>query len=353
MQVVCLMPLVSFAQDTASTDHFQIHAYAELYYAYDFSKPANHERPAFIYNFKRHNEVNLNLGFLKASYSAEGIRANLGLMAGTYAQYNMVNEQGLLQNVYEANAGIKISKQNNLWFDAGVFSSHIGFESAIGKDCWTLSRSLAAENSPYYEAGAKLSYTNKSENVYLAVMYLNGWQRIQRVSHNQTPAFGTQLTLKPNDKLQVNWSSFVGSDVPDSLRQWRVFNNFFTIWQLHQKLSITAGLDIGFQQQKKDSSAFYNWYTPQIILKYKISSIIRLAARAEYYSDKNEVIIATGTANGFQTLGYSLNIDYCPTQNLMLRLEGRMLQSKDAIFTLNNRQSVQNYCLTGSLAFSF
>lgn len=353
MQAVSLMPVWSLAQDTITTNHLQIQAYAELYYSYDFSKPANHERPTFLYNYKRHNEVNLNLGVVKISYVNDKVRANLGLMAGTYAQYNLSAEQGLLQNVYEANAGFKVSQKQNLWFDAGVFSSHIGFESAIGKDCWTLSRSLAAENSPYYEAGAKLSYTNKSENIYAAVMYLNGWQRIQRVSDNQTPAFGTQLTLKPNDKLQVNWSSFVGSDVPDSLLKWRVFNNFFTVWQLHQKLSITAGLDIGIQQQKKDSAAFYNWYTPQIILKYKINSIIGLAARAEYYSDKNEVIITTGTANGFQTLGYSMNIDYCPTKNLMLRLEGRMLQSKDAIFTLNNRQSFQNYCLTSSLAFSF
>lgn len=58
--------------------------------------------------------------------------------------------------------------------------SHIGFESAIGKDCWNLTRSILADNSPYYETGIKLGYTSKNEKLYLAGMYLNGWQRIQK-----------------------------------------------------------------------------------------------------------------------------------------------------------------------------
>lgn len=100
----------------------------------------------------------------KVNYSKENIRGNFALMAGTYPQYNMSAEQGLLQNVYEANVGVKISKNHNLWIDAGIMPSHIGFESAIGKDCQTLTRSILAENSPYYEAGVKIGYTSESEN---------------------------------------------------------------------------------------------------------------------------------------------------------------------------------------------
>jgi hypothetical protein len=38
--------------------------------------------------------------------------------------------------------------------------SHIGFESVISADCWTLTRSLLAENSPYYETGMRLEATS-------------------------------------------------------------------------------------------------------------------------------------------------------------------------------------------------
>lgn len=350
---ICILTLSAQAQDSARAKAFQVHAYIEVYYSYDFSNPANHEKPAFLYNFKRHNEVSLNLGFIKAAYANEKIRANLSLMAGTYAQYNMAAEQDLLKNFYEGNAGFKVSKQHNLWLDVGIFASHLGFESALGKDCWTLTRSLAAENSPYYEAGAKLGYTTKNEKIYLAAMYLNGWQRIQRPPANQTPAFGTQINIKPNGKTLINLCSFVGNDKPDSLRQWRIFNNFYALWQLSPKFGITAGFDLGIEQQKKDTSAFNKWYTPQIVIKYNVTDKVRLAARVEYYSDENEVIVSTGTTNGFQTFGYSLNADYSPFENLMVRLEGRVFNSKDQIFILDGQPDQLNYCVTTSLAFSF
>ncbi|WP_133272779.1 outer membrane beta-barrel protein [Hymenobacter radiodurans] len=42
--------------------------------------------------------------------------------------------------------------------DTGIFTSHLGFELALSKDNWTLSRSLMAKNSPYYEAGVRITY---------------------------------------------------------------------------------------------------------------------------------------------------------------------------------------------------
>src|SRR6478609_10962399 len=101
-------------------------AYVDVYYSYDFGKPDNHTKPGFIYSYNRSNEVNLNLGMAKVNYAKENVRGNLALMAGTYAQYNMAAEQDLLKNVYEANVGVKISKEYNLWIDAGVMPSHIG-----------------------------------------------------------------------------------------------------------------------------------------------------------------------------------------------------------------------------------
>lgn len=341
------------AQELTKTNPLTFSGYAETYYSYDLSQPESHERPSYFYSFIRHNEVNLNLGFVKANYTTEKVRGNFALMAGTYAQYNLAAEQGLLKNIFEANVGVKISNKKNIWIDAGIMPSHIGFESAIGKDCWNLTRSILAENSPYYESGIKLSYTSTNEKLYLAAMYLNGWQRIQRVLGNQTPAFGTQLVYKPNSKITCNWSTFAGNDLPDSLSQKRFFNNIYGQIQLTEKLGITAGFDIGMQQVTKDTSEYNVWYSPVLIVQYKPTSKIRIAARGEYYSDKYGVIIATNTVNGFQTLGYSINFDYLPTDHVMFRIEGRGLNSKDQIFLLDNKPNNANYFLTSSLAIAF
>jgi len=353
-----MISIQAIAQDTISTEKpktnpLTFSGYIDAFYSYDFNKPSNHERPGFIYNYNKHNEVNLNLGLFKVAYATENVRANLAVMVGTYPQYNMSAEQGLLKNIYEANVGVKISKNNNLWVDAGVMPSHIGFEGAIGKDNWTLTRSILAENSPYYEAGVKIGYTSKNDKLYAAAMYLNGWQRIQKVPGNQTPAFGTQLTIKPSGKVTLNWSTYIGNEQPDSTRQWRYFNNIYGVFQLTDKFGLTAGFDMGHQQKSKGSSSYNSWYTPVLIARYAPNERIRIAARGEYYADKKGVIIATGTPNGFKTFGYSANLDYLPAQNVMFRVEGRAFNSKDNIFTKDDGTSNQNFFVTTSVALSF
>ncbi|WP_306350319.1 porin [Flavobacterium sp. '19STA2R22 D10 B1'] len=349
---MALISLQAIAQDTIKNP-LTFSGYVEGYYSYDFGKPANHVKNAAFYNFNKHNEVNLNLGVIKAAYANDKVRGNLALMVGTYAEYNLAAEQGLLKNVYEANIGVKISEKHNLWVDLGIMPSHIGFESAIGKDCWTLTRSILAENSPYFEAGVKVGYTTPNQKLYVAAMYLNGWQRIQRVEGNQTPAFGTQVTYKPNSSTTLNWSTYIVNEQNDTIKKWRYFNNVFVQHQFTEKLGLIAGFDIGIQQQAKGSNQYNVWYSPVAIVQYKPTDKTRMAARVEYYTDKHGVIIPTGTENGFKTTGYSLNFDYLPMENVLFRIEGRMLDSKDKIFLNNENPSFQNYSITTSLALSF
>ena len=348
-----LLASQAWASGDTTQSKLTISGYVDIYYVYDFGNPTNHERPSFIYNHKRTNEFNLNLGYLKAGYASERIRANLALMAGTYAQYNLASEQGLLKNVYEANAGIKLSKKHQLWLDAGIFASHIGFESAVSKDCWTLTRSIMAENSPYYESGAKLTYTSDNEKWIFSGLILNGWQRIQRVNGNNTPAFGTQVVFKPTSGITINSSTFIGSDDADSVRQMRYFHNYYGIFQISSKWGVITGFDIGAQQIQKGSDQYYVWYSPVLISKYSVTEKISLAGRVEYYSDPKGVIIQTNTPNGFQTFGCSVNLDYSPVKNVLIRLEGKMYSNKDKVFTRGSDQIDQNYSMASSIAVSF
>jgi hypothetical protein len=343
----------AWAISDSTKGKLMISGYVEVYYGYDFGNPSNHERPSFIYNHKRTNEVNLNLGYLKAAYSDQRVRANLAFMAGTYAQYNLASEQGLLKNVFEANAGIKVSKKKNVWLDAGVFASHIGFESAVSKDCWTLTRSILAENSPYYESGAKMTYVSDNNKWTVAGFVLNGWQRIQRQAGSNSPCFGTQVVFNPSTKITINSSTFIGNTKPDSSKQMRFFHNYYGIFHLNSKWGIISGFDIGAEQKQQGSAQYNIWYSPVLISRYRVTEVITFAARAEYYGDPKGVIIPTNTVHGFKTFGYSLNADYSPVNNVALRIEGKMYDSKDKIFVNGNRNVNQNYCITTSIAVVF
>ncbi|ULQ55096.1 porin [Flavihumibacter rivuli] len=333
---------------------FSVSGYVEVYYGFDFNKPLDGNRPGFVYSHNRHNEVNVNLAFLKGSYTAEKFRANLALAAGTYMNANYAAEPGVLKNLYEANVGVKLGRKANLWLDAGIFASHIGFESAVSKDCWAHTRSIMADNSPYYEAGAKLTFTNPNEKVVVSALLLNGWQRVKRVEGNSTPAFGTQLTLKPNSRVTFNWSTFIGNDKPDSLRRMRYFNNLYAIYQATEKFGLTAGFDFGFEQEAKGSSEMNNWYTPVLIARFTPNDKWAVAARAEYYDDENGVIIATNNAEGFKTQGYSLSVGYQPVQQVVLRAEGKVYKSKGDIFQRGDGSTTSTSpLLTFSIAATF
>lgn len=333
----------SVAQDSTAT--LTISGYAEIFYAYETNRPENNRRPSFLYSHNRQNEFNANLAFLKAAYSAQKVRANIAIGTGTYMADNYANEPVVLRNIVEANVGFRLHPK--LWLDAGVLPSHIGFESAVSKDCWALTRGLLAENSPYFETGAKLTFT-PDDRWTLALLALNGWQRISRI--NTTPALGSQVAWKhPNGKVTLNWSTFYGSDRADSIRQMRFFNNFYGIFQMTEKFGLTAGFDIGMEQTAKGSSAQNTWFTPIVVARYQINDRWAVAGRAEHYNDQDGVIIAPD----FSANGFSLNVDYAPVTNALLRLEGRLLNSLNEVFLRRNGTSNNNFYLTASLALSF
>jgi len=341
---------LAFAQEEPE---FKVSGYLETYFGHDFNKPRDNNRPSFVYSHNRHNEVNLNLGFIKGSYENRMIRANLAFMAGSYANANLAAEPGVLKNIYEANGGLKLSKSSNLWLDAGIFSSHIGFESAISRDCWVLTRNIASENTPYYESGAKMTYTNPDGQFTAAAFYLNGWQRITRQNGNSQPAGGVQLTWKPTGNITLNYSNYLGTEGPDSVRVRRLYHNIYGVFQLTEQFGFILGLDYGTQQKEKGRKGKYVIISPVAIAQYKFNKDWAMAARMEYYEDKNGMIIGTGTQNGFKTKGYSLNIDYAPVPNAVVRLEGKMYDSKDRSFIRNQSPVNNDAAVTASIAISF
>ena len=211
-----------------------------------------------------------------------------------------------------------------------------------------MTRSILAENSPYFETGAKLTYT-PHEKWTLTALVLNGWQRIQRVNGNNTPAFGTQIIFKPNDKTTLNYSTFFGSDKPDVTRQMRIFHNLYGIFQVNDKFGLTVGFDIGTEQKAKGNSEVNVWYSPVLIGKYNLSDKWAIAGRIENYTDKEGVIIA----NDFQTNGFSLNVDFAPLSNALFRIESRLLKSKNKVFVTENGTSDSNLSITSSISVSF
>lgn len=55
----------SYAQEVSK---IKVSGWLETSYGYDFNTPGDNNRPPFVYLHNRHNEVNLNFGFIKGTY---------------------------------------------------------------------------------------------------------------------------------------------------------------------------------------------------------------------------------------------------------------------------------------------
>lgn len=336
------------AASASAASPLTVSGFVDAYYALAFATPPAKTR-AYTTQPLYHNEFSINFAFLSLAYSSDRVRGRFAAHLGSYAELNYAVEPQFWRNIFEANAGYRL--HDNLWFDAGVFASHIGFESAISKDNWTYTRSIVADYSPYYETGAKLTWTPSGEWL-VSLLMLNGWQIIRET--NSDKSFGTQVQWKPASNLLFNWSTYIGNDQTDTAaRQVRYFNNFYAQIGLSDKFSLALLFDIGVQERANNTPSSA-WLGGAIMGKYTLNDRITLAARGEYYSDPQGIIILTGTANNFQTFSASVNVDVALAANLLWRLEGRLFYSRDAIYPTENgvRRASDGFVVT-SLAFSF
>jgi hypothetical protein len=336
------------AQDPVQVDTtaaIRFSGYGEVYYSFDLGQPPNNERPEFLYNHKRHNEVTANLLLVKGEYERDGVRGAVGLMAGTYPQYNLAHEPDMLGNVYEARVGMRLSKRRELWVDAGIFPSHIGFETVIGVDCQTLTRSILAENSPYYEAGVMVSY-QPNDRWLLAGLVLNGWQRIERELGNTRPAFGTQLKYDNGEGTVLNWSSFHGWMGFDEDDIWRFYNNFYSTFT-GSPSSMTIGFDFGLQKGALIGTRrldLQGWFTGVLILRQRLFREWWLAFRGEYFIDDGVMIGHNAL------LGGSLGVDHGISDRTAWRIEVRGFRSTERSFLSAEQLPIKdNLALTTAL----
>ncbi|MBK7958427.1 MAG: porin [Bacteroidetes bacterium] len=322
--------------------------YGETYLSYAFDSNYNNERPNLYVSHHKNREFSINYAQLKVKLEHASYRANLGLQMGSFVERNLAGEPDALKYLSECNVGFKIFPKHRIWLDAGIFSSHIGMESAIGLDNKTVSRTLISENTPYYEAGAKLSYQSINEKLEISVSILNGWQRLRR---NSPLGYGMQVKYKMNDKFNFNYSNYLGYM---NAREFRHYHNIYVQSEISKKFNGSIGFDLGFQQINGLTNVGKKVIGTFITMQYKHSEKWRFAARLEKFSDAKSMIVNLDNFSGIAVDGYSFNIDYHFSKHIVFRNEIKYLNADQPIFRQKlNALKTDNVCLLSSLNFIF
>jgi hypothetical protein len=191
-----------------------------------------------------------------------------------------------------------------------------------------------------------LSYEGSSR-WEIAGYLLNGWQQLQNRG-SSGPALGTHILFKPHKSWRINWNLFAGA--PEGRAEVRrYFSNFFVQYYSGRWKAIT-GWDVGQQFQHATERLWQNAYA---IAQYQISTQFKLACRTEYFYDPSLIVVQTPQNQIFQVWGGSVNLDWSPNPQAVLRLEYRHFQNPQAIFQSWDGLKHYNNIVSAALAVKF
>jgi hypothetical protein len=229
----------------------------------------------------------------------------------------------VVRHVYQASIEYLAPIGRGVGIQAGIYPSHIGFESFISKDNWNYTRGWAGEFSPYYQTGLRIA-TAFSDHWSAQVHVCNGWQLVG--DNNHSKAVGTQLAWTGND-LTVTLNTFAGPELPNDDAHWRVFGDLIVTAKATTRLQLAGSFDYGHQVRPSAPAA--DWQSGSVWARYAFSDRTAIAARAEVFHDPD-----AGISGFAQTLGGgTLTLEHRPAPPLIAKLELRYDHSTAAVFS--------------------
>lgn len=306
--------------------NFKLSGYGDLYLGRHWS--GYNYKESFFYNHKVNNKLRTNLLLLKGEFVSQRFHATLGLMTGDYSQYNLAAEPNWAKPLNEAFIGFKLSKSKNIWWDAGVYSSYIGIESSISSDCPTLTRSMVAENSPYYLSGTRIIFVSDNKKHEAGLHVLNGWQRIGWDPSIVKPSLGAHYKYNLKDNLSLMYGAFYGSIYPDSLSINRFYQHVNVAWN-NGKWETWGTLDLGIESGKI-------WGAAQVLNRYTFNAHWSLAQRLEVFYDPDNRCARVGEVDKTIIGGLTLCPTYQINDQIAIRLDTKFLKSTENILRGTN-----------------
>jgi hypothetical protein len=332
--------------------------FVDTYYAWDFDRPHFFDR-AYTTQPARHAEANVNLAYIETKWTGPRYRGRLALQWGTSVQANYAGEPkiggisgpNVSQFLQEASVGYQLAP--TVWLDAGIFFAHVGYESWISRDNLAYTRSFVADFSPYYEAGAKLTWAASSK-LTATFALVNGWQDIS--VYNTPPAGGVRFDFSPDSSITLTYDNFIGNATPDSVPvHLRFYHDVIAQYNPKGRWQFAAVYSIGSQSRSTPTDGTASWWGFTTFAKYHATSTLSFVGRVERYSDPSEVIIVTGLPFPFQTNGASLGVDVNFRAPVLWRTEFRGFNSKYPVWPLHSlgHYGQNDSYLVSSLALTF
>jgi len=142
------------------------------------------------------------------------------------------------------------------------------------------------------------------------------------------------ITYALSDKVGLGYTNYIGDDSKpsDTIKHLRIHQNLFLNYQV-KKFKLQVGGDFCVQQnsdiqtQSKEAHMFSGLAT----LKYQCTKKYAVYGRFEVFNDPDGIMSGVitdynGNLTGYKLTGYTLGMEFKPTPESYIKLEGRDLQ---------------------------
>jgi hypothetical protein len=310
----------------------RVHGFADVFYAYNDNDPEDGD--SFFAgtgtSAKRANELSVNQAQIELSAEPAPVGFRVAVGFGTAVEVVHAGEpdgsvvgQDVWRNVVYASVSYRAPVGNGLLLEGGIYPCHVGLEGFNSKDNWNYTRSWLGELSPYYLTGLRVSYPF-ADHWTAELHVVNGWQLVS--DNNSALTFGTRVAYA-GSRASVAINTLAGPELPDDDENWRVLGDVVVTVPIGASWTLGASVDAARQDQPTDETA--HWAGAAIYARWAPpESKLAVALRLERFDDDDGAI--SGTAQRLDE--GTLTLEYRPTPNLILKLEGRRDRSTADVF---------------------
>lgn len=252
--------------------------------------------------------------------------ADLGF--GRRAQEFSYNDDGILQAVKQVY--VSYAPNNIIKFTAGSWATHVGYELVDPQLNRNYSMSYMFTNGPFFHTGVKADLTLGKSGVMVGVANPTDFKYVPDGVINKK-FFLAQYSYTGSDFLKL-YLNYVGGQGVDTSKSNQV--DVVITSKISDKFSLGYNGTVSSVQKWNGEKNLggKSWWGSAIYINVDPTSKFGLTLRSEYFSDKNELKIYTGTMTGTKVLANTLSANF-KVDNLTIIPEFRIDHSSEQIFT--------------------
>lgn len=365
MMLAALSTITIAAVHAEDVKGFQVSGYADLYYQYDFKKPATGNSIGYRQFDIANNSFSLAVAGINISKNpteAFPFGFTLNLVAGKNADIMASAEPGgretykLFQQAYVT----YVCPKTGIQLDFGKFTSWCGYEGAVAADQDNYSRGLLYTYSePVYHFGLRATKT-LTPQLGVTAAVVNGWNEIEDSNAGKTFGLSVAYTGLPKTSITLNymggtegssWSNDNGVYGGIGIQNQISLNeaNLIVSYQATPALKLAVSGDYADAKAVDTGDPSGKWRGVAAYAKYTLSDKFAAGVRYETFSDPN------GLRTGFDSRLTSLTgtLDFVEAKDATLRFELRHDTANAPVFSSKDGSETKRTTFTVAQVIKF